>query len=266
MSESQSEKIESYFKLAVEQYVEISMVFQLDMCPYSQVEGLCVGVKNGHFITRTSLDELEKSPIIWGTETTGYFSVRDVDVLNFSFRTRMVRLYNSPPASMFMVFPLPKILDKEQRRYSRRVNLDLDANEDFNVWHSYLSGGDNATPPQQKWQSLISRGSRLGEISANGMRVDMEESNPLYPKIFINDTVLLKGNFGLAKKPAELFVLGNIVRKMHNPENENIVSIGCQFTSWRKVADNGAWFRADNHEGIGQIAQWISRNFHALNS
>ncbi|MBD5608394.1 MAG: hypothetical protein HDQ93_06035, partial [Desulfovibrio sp.] len=199
-------------------------------------------------------------------EINGYFSARDVDVYHFHFRTKLARFYNAPPNSMFLVCPLPTELDKQQRRFSRRVNLDETIGKTLTVWHSFLTGGDDETPPQQKWQNLSRRECEVGEISANGMRLDMDETNPLYPALFINDNVLLRGDFGSLKKPLVLYILGNIVRKMSRPDAEKAMSIGCRFTSWRKANSTGAWFRADPRDGIAQLAQWISRNYHTFNS
>ena len=266
MHEYNAEKINYYFSLAAEQYEEIELVFELDLCPYSQASALCVGVKNGHFIARATLEELEREPLIWGTEVNGFFSVRDVDLLHFHFRTRLARLYNAPPNAMFLVCPLPSALDTQQRRFGKRVNLDESAAASLTVWHSYLTGGDAEAPPRQMWQPLTNRGAQVGEISANGMRLDISQKDPLYPRIFINDPALLRGDFGTPAKPAPLFILASVVRKMAKPESEDMMSIGCKFISWRKVDSQGAWFRADPQEGIGQLAQWISRNFHTYNS
>ena len=139
MHEYNPEKINYLFNLAVEQYAEMELVFQLDLCPYSQLQALCVGVKNGHFIARASLEEMDREPVIWGSDVNCYFSVRDVDAYHFYFKTRLARLYNAPPNAMFMVFPLPHELAKQQRRFSRRATLEETIRSSLAVWHSYLS-------------------------------------------------------------------------------------------------------------------------------
>lgn len=266
MHELSAERISYFFNLAVEQYEEIDLIFQLDLCPYSQMRALCVGVKNGHFIVRVTLEELDNEPIIWGTEANGYFSVRDEDAFHFHFRAKLARMYNAPPNAMFLIFPLPTELDRQQRRFSRRVTLDETFRQKLTVWHGYLTGGDPETPPRPNWQPLTNSGCEVGELSANGVRLDVDATNPLYPKLFINDPILLRGNFGAPQKPLSLYILGNIVRKMRKPDSENAMSVGCHFTSWRKAEANAPWFRSDPREGIGQLAQWISRNYHTFNS
>lgn len=266
MGDSKLDEVNYIFNLAVEQYANINLVFLLDKCPYSTLSAVCVGLKNNHVITRVPLEEIERHPVIWGSEVSGYFSVRDTDIINCHFKTRLVRIYNAPPNSMFLIFPLPRFLDHNQRRFSRRVNIDEEYADSFRLYHAWLSGGDNDHPPQYKWQLLNNHGCELAELSATGMRIDMNEQNPLYAKIFLNDPVLLKGDFGYAQKPAKLYVLGNVVRKMRKPDSEDMMSIGCHFESWRKTEANSTWFRADPQEGIAQIAQWVARTFRSLNT
>ena len=255
-----------YFKLAVEQYAEINLFFYVDKCLYSNLRALCVGVKKGHVITRAPLEKIANTSIVWGSEISGYFTVRDLEVEHCHFTSRLVRLYNSPPSSMFLVFPEPKIVDHQQRRFSKRVTLDEEISERFNVWLGELDSGDLENLPRLRWTLLKNRQCEIDEISANGMRLTMNIHNPLTARVGINDLVLLKGDFGTLNKPLNLFVLGRIVRKLPDPEDENIMQAGCHFYSWRKVDDsrNSNWFRADPQEGIGQIAQWVSRNFRGM--
>ena len=98
------------------------------------------------------------------------------------------------------------------------------------------------------------------------MRLDMAEKSPVASRINVNDRILLRGNFGTAGRPTQIFVLGVVIRKMPDPEDEEQLSIGCNFLNWRKVEDtrNTSWLRSDPQEGIGIIAQWISRNFRNL--
>lgn len=266
MADPREDEVTYYFKLAVEQYAEMSLVFMLDMCPYSRINALCVGVKNGFFIARVLMEEVNSQPLIWGSDVNGYFTVRDEHIVHCHFKSKLVRLNNAPPDALFMAFPLPANIDHEQRRFSRRVNLDEDTEHKLKVWHSYMFGGDFETPPQMRWESLKNRNCELVELSANGMRLELEEKNPLFPKLSVADNVLLLGDFGSPSKPAPLYILGNIVRKMPKPDVEGVMCIGCHFNSWRKVPGDGTWFRADPQEGIGQVAQWISRNFRNLNT
>lgn len=253
-----------YFNLAVEQYADINLEFLLDQCPYSRISALCVGVKNGHFIVRILMSELENKSLVWGSEVNGFFSVRDLEITPCNFKTKLVRIYNAPPNALFLVFPLPDRLNHNQRRYSKRVNLDNSEEDGFSAWHGYMAGGDEEKPPQLRWQKLVSPACVLAELSANGMRLDMQDNSAIYTRIFLNDIVLLKGDFGSTQKPAQLYVLGNVVRKMPKPESEGIMCVGCHFSAWRKISGSETWFRADDQEGVGLIAQWVSRNFRVL--
>ena len=257
-----------YFKLAVEQYVEINLFFYVDKCLYSSLRALCVGIKKGHVITRAPLETLMHKSIVWGSEISGYFTVRDLEIEHCHFTSRLVRLYNSPPSSMFLVFPEPQIIDHQQRRFSKRVNLDEETGEKFDAWHGEMDSGNMETLPRLRWTPLKNRQCELDEISANGMRLTMNAQSPMAARIGVNDLILLKGNFGVPTKPVNLFVLGRIVRKLPDPEDKEIIQAGCHFFSWRKVDDtrNSNWFRADTQEGIGQIAQWVSRNFRNVYS
>lgn len=261
------DNVEYYFDLAIKDYVEIDLLFYLDKCEYSNLKALCVGLKNGHFIMRTSVAEVENSPLVWGTEVAGYFSVRDVEMIPCNFRTRLVRIYNAPPESLFLVCPLPSHMNHEQRRFSKRVNLDPEGNAGFDIWHGMFLNGDPETPPQLRWAQLESRHCELAELSANGMRLDFEENSPFLQKMAINDEMLLRGNFGTRARVDDIYVLGNIVRIMKKPEAEGVMSVGCHFRAWRKVTApaNQAWFRSDAQEGIGQISQWLSRNYRSVN-
>lgn len=264
MTQASAEDIEYFFRLAIEQYAEINLIFLFDQCPYSRLTGICVGVKSGHFIVRVDLDKIENHPLVWGTETNCYFVVRDTDLVACHFVTRLARIYNAPPQSMFLVFPLPLALDHNQRRFGRRVTLFGDEENRPQVWHGFFRGGDNATLPELRWEDVEKRGCVLEDISANGMRLRVSDKNPYYPKLQINDRLLMRGDFGSPKKPLQIYALGSVSRKMPLPETEDDVAVGCQFISWRKTDDDKTWFRVDPQEGIPALSQWISRNFRSL--
>lgn len=257
-----------FFDLAIQQYADLNLFFYLDKCEYSHIKSMCVGIKKGHFITRTPLAQIAKTPIVWGTEVNGYFSVRDTRLETCHFRTNLARIYNAPPDSIFLVFPLPRVIDHNQRRFSMRVNLDEEVADKFGVWHGILEGGDDTALPALRWLGLDPRHCPLAELSANGMRLDFAEKSPMLEKMSINDEMLLRGNFGIPKKPVEIFALGNVVRIMPKLESEGMVSVGCHFRAWRKTDSpfSQAWFKADTEVGIGVIAQWLARNFKAVRS
>lgn len=255
-----------YFRLAVEQYSSIDLFFYLDRCPYSQIRALCVGIKKGYLITRVELDKIEDKQIIWGSEVTGYFTVRDDTIVHCQFTSRLVRMYTGPANNMFLVFPLPATLDHNRRRFSRRVTPEGEILQEFSIWHGELQGGDMESLPVLRWISLKNQQCQLGEISSNGLRLDLGEKSPAVPRLNVNDRILLRGDFGTPVRPFKIFVIGVVVRKMPDPENEDIINVGCHFINWRKVEDtrNTSWLRCDPQEGIGAIAQWISRNYRNL--
>lgn len=255
-----------YFNLATEQYVEINLFFYLNKCEYSNFKALCVGLKNNHFICRVGLDQVAETPLVWGTEVRGYFVVRDANLETCNFQTRLARIYNGPPNALYLVFPVPKYIDHNQRRFSKRVTIDPEVANEFKVWHGMMDGGGPDVLPALRWITLEARHCELADLSANGLRLDFEEKSPILEKFALNDEILLLGNFGLPRKPNNLYILGNIVRIMDRPESEGIVSVGCHFRAWRKVETPAAqaWFRCDPQEGIGLVAQWVSRNFRMI--
>lgn len=257
---------EYFFKLAVQQYSTADLFFYLDRCPYSQIKALCVGVKKGYLITRVSIEEIEDTQIIWGSEVNGYLTVRDETIIHCHFSTRLVRMYTAPPNAMFLVFPIPKDIDFNQRRFSRRVKPEEDFLKGLSVWYGELQGGDSENLPQLRWINLKKPEGEIGELSASGLRLDLPEQSAAGTRININDRILLRGNFGTSARPMPIFVLGAVVRKMPDPEDEEQLSVGCTFLNWRKVDDtrNTSWLRCDPQEGIAIIAQWISRNFRNL--
>lgn len=265
MADLEKDEVAYYFNLVVEHHSDVDCYFYLDHCLYSRIRATCAGIKNGHLVARVSLEELDKNPLVWGSEVNAYFSVRDVDVVHCHFKSRLVRMYNAANA-MFLIFPLPKNLDHNQRRFSRRVNLFEMEGVELAVWHGEMQGGNMESQPQLRWIALRGQPCSVGEISANGLRLDIEEKSLLAAKIGVNDLVLLKGDFAPKSRPCPIFVLGVAVRKMPDIEAEGIIDVGCHFLNWRKVNDsqNPAWFRADPQEGIGMIAQWVSRNFRSL--
>lgn len=266
MSDQFHDDVSYWFDLAIQQYVDINLFFYLDKCEYSRLKSICVGIKNGHFITRSPLSQVASHPIVWGTEVNGYFTVRDKKPEVCHFRTRLVRIYNGPPNSVFLVFPLPRDMEHNQRRFSMRVNMDEETAGAFGVWHGMMEGGDTENLPQFRWLGLDARLCDLAELSSNGMRLDFAEKSPILEKLSINDEMLLRGNFGQPKKAAELLILGNIVRIMPKPESDGIVSVGCHFRAWRRAdAPSGqTWFKADPEVGVGLVSQWLARNFKAV--
>lgn len=261
---AESEELEFYFDRALADHAEIYLMFLLDKCQFSSVHGPCTMIKNRHFVVRVPLEQIKHTQIIWGAEVVGYFSVRVEDIKTIHFRSRLVRLYNAPPDALYLIFPLPKRYDFGQRRNSRRVEIDPDNAEAFGIWYGYMEGGNMESIPQQVWKPFRDSDCELGELSASGMRLDFNAANPLIDQLVIDDPVLLKGNFGTASKPVLLFVLGSVVRKMSRKDVEGLMSVGCRFRSWRKVDGPPTWFRASEQEGIAQISQWVSRNFHSL--
>lgn len=269
MADSNISQTESahFFQLAIDQNSMLKMYFLIDKCQFSILSAPCVMLKSGHFVVRASLEVVENAPIIWGTEVNGYFNVRDADTIHCHFSTRLVRIYNGSANSLYLVFPLPLSIDHNQRRFSKRININEETPGEFTVWFGNMDSGTLKDKPQLNWQSLADTACELSEISSSGLRLDIPENIPLCTKMSVNDLILLKGEFGSIKKPNSLYILGRIVRKMPNLEVEGLISLGCQFYAWQKILDTArsAWFKPDPRDGIGIISEWISRNFRGLN-
>ena len=259
------EKTVRCFTLARSQGVPINLVFLLDKCEVSRFAAPCIMIKNGHFVIRAELEQLAEHPIIWGSEVSGYFVVMDDGKpVTCHFLTKLVRIYNGPLNSVYLVFPLPESLDHHQRRFSKRVNLERENAEGFGVWYGRPVNGGPEALPELAWTPLASPECELGELSASGMRLDALESCPLtYASLY--DPLLLKGDFGRPEEPNPLFVRGVIVRSMAKSDAEGIISYGCRFLAWRKVVTRhpNTWFRADE-DGVAAIAEWLNRNFRAV--
>ncbi len=264
----QADRITFYFQKAIEDHVDINLMIFMDMCQFSSFRAPCVMIKNRHFVMRVPLQTVKEKQIIWGADVNGYFSLRLDDKETIHFKSKLVRIYNAPPDSLFLVMPLPKQLDHSQRRNSRRVDIGQDDADNFGVWYGSLEGGNENELPQQIWRPFNESGCFLGELSASGMRLDFSADNPLMRLLTIDTPVLLKGNFGSATRPQSIFILGAVVRKMPRKDKEGLMSVGCHFTSWRKIngIENESWFKADEMEGIAIVSQWLMRNFRGSSS
>ena len=253
---------EYYIDLAAREHARINLFFTLDMCHISNIRTTCVMIKNGHFVVSVPIEEVEREPIVWGTETSGYFTVRDDDLVHCHFRSRLARIYNGPPNAMFLVFPLPASIDHQQRRFSRRISLNAEEADKFQMWHGGIEENDDKLPLMQ-WRSLSAPTCALGDISSSGLRVDISEKNSIAEIIDINDPVLLHGDFGQPGKPLPLSLIAIVRRKMPAQKEKDIVSIGCNFLKWRKIngADSHTWFKPEADVGVSPVSQWIARNF-----
>ena len=270
MADTKQEALEQTvrcFTLARAQGVPINLVFLLDKCEVSRFAAPCIMIKNGHFVIRAELEQLESHPLIWGSEVSGYFViVSDGKPVTCHFLTRLARIYNGPLNSVYLVFPLPETLDHNQRRFSKRVNLDRESGEGFGIWYGRLVNGGTEGLPDLAWTPLENEECELGELSASGMRLDVLASCPLSHSS-LYDPLLLKGDFGKAGEPNALFVRAIIVRSMPKPDAEGVTSFGCRFLAWRKVVTPipDTWFRVDA-DGVGAIAEWLNRNFRTVAS
>lgn len=261
----EAEKIDRLFQKAYEDNVDINLMFLLDKCQFADVRGPCVMVKNRHFVVRIPLAELDRTQIVWGAEVDGYFAVRIDDLKPVHFRSRLVRMYNAPPDSMFLIFPYPEHIDHEERRNSRRVNIDRESAHGFGVWYGMLEGGDLTAIPKQVWRALENSECELGEISASGMRLDFAPGAAIANTISAGDRILLKGDFGTEARPSPVFVLGTVARKMPRRDREGWTEVGVHFGSFRHLLGQNSerWFRAHPQEGIGLINQWLRRRLVA---
>ena len=255
------------FTLAHEQGAPINLVFLLDKCEVTRFTAPCIMIKNGYFVIRAELEQLASHPIVWGAEVSGHFVIMDAGrPVTCHFLTKLARIYNGPLNSVYLVFPVPESLDHNQRRFSKRVNMEPESVAGFGVWFGRPEGGGPEDLPVLTWVALENADCELGELSASGLRLDAQESCPL-TYACLHDPVLLKGDFGKAGEPNPLFVRGVIVRSMAKPETEGVISFGCHFLAWRKVTTThpNMWFRADE-DGVPAIAEWLNRNFRAVAS
>lgn len=256
---------EYYFGLACRERARINLFFTLDMCHISNIRATCVMIKNGHFVVSAPIEEIDRQPIVWGTETSGYFTVRDADLVHCHFKSRVARIYNGPPNAMFLVFPLPESIDHQQRRFSLRVPMDKDNTDKFQVWYGGIEEKDEKLPAM-RWRAVEPPLCALGDISASGLRLDISDKDPLAESIDVNDLVLLRGDFGPKGKPLHLSVMSLVRRKMPGQRDKNIVSVGCHFLKWRKMqgALSHEWFKPEADVGVPIIGQWVSRNSGGL--
>lgn len=262
MADAEKEdRIAAYFVRACDDRVDINLTFLLDKCQFSSLRGPCVMVKKGYFVVQTPIKKVQNEKLIWGADVEGFFTVRLDDTETIHFKSKLVRIYNAPPDSLYLTMPLPKSIDHGQRRHSKRVSIDRHSASGFGIWYGSMEGGNAEHIPQQIWRPFENEDCQLAEFSASGMRLDLKDDNPLLGKLALDAPILLKGDFGARGKPQPLFVLGSVVRKMPLREREGWMSIGCRFRSWRKVAgpESERWFKSDAQEGIPLINQWLIR-------
>lgn len=255
-----------YFDLACAERAKISLFFSLDSCHISNITATCAMVKNGHLVALAPIRDVEREPIVWGTETDAYFAVRDVDLVHCHFRSRVARIYNGPPEAIFLVFPIPETIDHKRRRFALRMPLSSEQSASFRVWHGEAEEKDDKLPAL-RWNALEPDFCVLGDISSAGLRLDLPEKHPAADNIGINDAVFLRGDFGSTTKSLPLSVIGLVSRKMPGKNDPGLIQIGCKFLKWRKTgARDTAWFKAEQNMGVSAIAQWISRNFRGGHS
>ena len=143
-----------YLELAREQRVWFHLDFFLDEFQISHLRSTCVAVKGDHFAVRCLVEDISRQPLIWGGEAKCYFTVNDGQRIPCDFTSRIVRLYNGPDKSMYIVFSMPEFMSHNQRRDSVRVSLTRESLPDFKVWHGSLSEGGVSKLPVLNWTEL----------------------------------------------------------------------------------------------------------------
>lgn len=262
-----SESVAQLFQLAIEQEVRVNLTFLMDLCQFSIITGQFAFFKNRHFGVRADLRQLREKQVIWGADVDGFFAVRtELDRQVVHFKSKLVRLYNAPPDSMYLIFPLPAYVDDAQRRHSRRVELGRESSASLQAWYGVMEGGDQVGLPQQVWKSLRENQCEIGELSPSGMRLDFQADNAISGQLLVDTPILLKGEFGPKSKQDQLFVLGTIVRRMSRKDKDGIMSVGCHFFRWRRIAgaDSETWFKADPQDGIALISQWLRNPYRGI--
>lgn len=249
-----------FLELARDQGVWLHLDFFLDNCRISHLTCLCAAVKNGRFAVRCPLDAIAKQPVLWGGEVKCYFTITEGKAVPCDFATRLERMYNGPSGTMYLIFLLPEFMGHNQRRSSVRLGLERERPNGFGVWHSSLSEGGPSKLPVVQWVALEEGAYDLVDLSAGGMRVDVQAACRASCEMMSGELVLLKGDFSRqGQQPCPVFLVGTIVRSVASPDSGGAVSFGIRFQRWRKVEDKrGVWFKADADGGMNFVAAWIS--------
>ena len=249
-----------YLELAREQRVWFHLDFFLDEFQISHLRSTCVAVKGDHFAVRCLVEDISRQPLIWGGQAKCYFTVNDGQRIPCDFTSRIVRLYNGPDKSMYIVFSMPEFMSHNQRRDSVRVSLTRESLPDFKVWHGSLSEGGVSKLPVLNWTELEADSCQLVDISATGMRIDVRNTCGIYSRIFPGEQMLLRGDFSRqGKPPYRVFIIGNIMRAVHKQGTADFRSFGIRFQRWQKLDEShSSWFKVDRHGGMDFVAAWVS--------
>lgn len=107
-------------------------------------------------------------------ETQVYFTVRGGRrSVPCSFTTRLESLRRER-GGQYMTFPMPDVMEHNQRRFNVRIDVEKESIPGFSVWHGALSsGGDSSGGPCLRWTRLDDESFLLADLSAGGLRLDV---------------------------------------------------------------------------------------------
>lgn len=253
--------IASCLELARDLRVCLHLDFVLNRRQISQLCSVCVAVEGRHFVV-CLLEDVPRLPPA-GMETQVYFTVRDGRrSVPCSFTTRLESLRRER-GGQYMTFPMPDVMEHNQRRFNVRIDVEKESIPGFSVWHGALSsGGDSSGGPCLRWTRLDDESFLLADISAGGLRLDVRDTCREYPRLLPRELLMVKGDFSLPDKPPlPLSMVGSIVR-INVSERQRIKSLAVRFQRWLQTRDDrNVWLKVDEQGGVPAVGVWI---FHIL--
>ena len=196
-------------------------------------------------------------------ETQVYFTVRGGRrSVPCSFTTRLESLRRER-GGQYMTFPMPDVMEHNQRRFNVRIDVEKESIPGFSVWHGALSsGGDSSGGPCLRWTRLDDESFLLADLSAGGLRLDVRDTCREYPRLLPRELLMVKGDFSLPDKPPlPLSMVGSIVR-INVSERQRIKSLAVRFQRWLQTRDDrNVWLKVDEQGGVPAVGVWI---FHIL--
>ena len=231
--------IASCLELARDLRVCLHLDFVLNRRQISQLRSVCVAVEGRHFVV-CLLEDVPRLPPA-GMETQVYFTVRGGRrSVPCSFTTRLESLRRER-GGQYMTFPMPDVMEHNQRRFNVRIDVEKESIPGFSVWHGALSSGGD---------------------SSGGLRLDVRDTCREYPRLLPRELLMVKGDFSLPDKPPlPLSMVGSIVR-INVSERQRLKSLAVRFQRWLQTRDDrNVWLKVDEQGGVPAVGVWI---FHIL--
>lgn len=246
----------AYLRLATEQSLEITITFLLDKCPVSYLLGRCAMLKKKHFIVSMSQEELNSHPIIGGGEVRCSFTVKKTRPIRCDFGSRLCRTFRGSDDVVYLVFELPS----QKSSFARLFNK-----YSFTAWGAIFSAGDEFSLPALRWLKMESSWCRLAELSASGVRLDIQTRPASVSRLSYQDNILLRGNSRVAQAANPFYLLGQVVRIVPHPSDEQL-SYGCIFLAWcDEDMSRQGWVEIEAGKGAGILPSWsLESQFRAF--